>query len=208
MNYSYIKRLSTASLCCLLLFSACEKEEKPIVPDLPVQEEKVVLNLLADYKTRPFFKFSTGEVVSKPTGDNWDIRFDNAQLKINGGNMSNPVRSGNGKGIIIHTAYQNVKEIPNLSELKQDNGREDYALGYRSGGTTWYFLDDNNFYIIYPEKTLFIQTADGKGFVKLQIFSFYRDMPSMKGETYDSMSSRMDYFSFRYQYIEKGQRFH
>lgn len=208
MRIYYLSRLSKAFLCFLLLFCSCKKEDKPKLPTDPIQGEKVVRNLKADYMTKPYFKFSTGEVVKKPGDDNWDICFEHAQLKINGGTMGNPVRTGNAKAIIVHTAYQNIKDIPNLSDLKQDDGRTDFALGYRSGGKTWYYMDENNFYMPYPEKTMFIQTADQKGFVKLQILSFYRDMPKLKGETYESISTRAGFFTFRYQYIEKGQRFH
>lgn len=207
MRVKYFKRLCNGSLVLFMLLGACSKEEKPSIPDKPIQEEKIVRNLKADYATKPFFKFSTGEVVKKIGADNWDICFEHAQLKINGGTMANPVRSGNAKAMIANVPYHTIKDIPSLSGLKQDEGRNDFALGYRSGGKTWYYMDDNMFYTPYSEKTMIIQTADQKGFVKLQILSFYRDMPNLKGETYETLSTRTGYYTFRYQYIEKGQRF-
>ncbi len=207
MNYTNVRGVLFGLIHCIFLFNACSKDNPPLNPTQPVHEEKIIRNLKGDYSTKPFFKFSTGEVVKTPAGDNWDICFEHAQLKINGGTMDNPIRTGDARAVILHTAYLNVKNVPNLGGLRQDVGKEDYALGYRSGGKTWYFMDANYFYIPYPEKTLFFQTADKKGFVKMQILSFYRDMPSMIGENYETMGTRGGYFTFRYQYIEKGQRF-
>lgn len=192
----------------LIFLYSCDKE-KSIDKDslLELQGDKIVKNLQSSYTIVPYFKFSSGEVVENPSGDNWDICFESAQIKINGGNMTQPLRTGNAKGIIINSSYNSIVDIPNRSNLKQDNGKEDYALGYRVGGKSWYYMDDNLFYIPYADKTIFIQSADGKGFVKVQILSYYRDMPNLKGESYKSMETRTGYYTFRYQYIERGQRF-
>lgn len=187
---------------------SCKKEHVPPPLNAPsVNSEKLIRNLFSDFSVSPYFKLSTGEIVSNPQGDNWDLNFQDAQIKINGGNMSNPIRTGNAKGILINAPYSSIKEIPALSNLKQDNGKNEYALGYRSGGQSWYYMDDL-FFMPYTEKTLFVQTADNKGFAKIQILSFYRNMPSLKGETHESMASRTRYYTFRYQYIENGQKFH
>lgn len=199
-------------VCCFtlsfILISSCKKEKVSSPPVDNLKNEIVIKNLKADYSSKPYFKFSTGEVVTNPKDDNWDICFEHAQLKINGGNMGNPIRYGQAKGIIVHSPYQSIKEVPNLSGLLQDNGKTDFALGYRSGGKSWYYTDENMNYLPYPEKTIFMETADQKAFIKLQILSFYRDMPNIKGENYETLASVAAYYTFRYQYIQKGERFH
>jgi len=192
----------------LSAMTACKKSiNGPDLADVPALEEKIVKNIKSAFFHNTYLKLSTGEIVENPELDNWDIAFEHAQIKINGGNMSNPIRTGEAKALLLNVSYEDIKEIPSLGNLKQDNNKDNFALGYRSGGQSWYYLDASLFYIPYDKKVIFVQSADKKGFAKIQVLSFYRDMPNLKGETYDSMSSREGYYTIRYQYIERGQRF-
>lgn len=200
---------------CFLFFTgivslgACKKaQESKIEAQLPVEDHFVYNLTRGVYPNKVYFNFRTGKEVELPQGDNWDMGFDHAQMLINGGDMPNPKREGNAKAAIANVSYADLKEIPNLSILKQDVGKkEDFALGYRNGGKSWYYMTDELFYLPYTNKCVFLQTADGKGFVKMEVISFYRDNPSFKGQSYASLSHREGFYTLRYQYIEKGQRF-
>ncbi|MCW3467329.1 HmuY family protein [Chitinophaga nivalis] len=201
-------RKSSIFLAACLLAMACRKSETAPDSGPPaIAKEQFIKNIESSYSKQVFINFKTGQLTTQPEGTNWDLGFYSAQLKINGGPMTNPVRDGRARAAILPVAYKDLKELPDLNGLKQDIAGEDFALGYRSGGKSWYYMTDEMVYIPYPGKCIFLQTADGEGFVKMEILSYYRDMPSLKGQTYKTLSEREGFITIRYQYIGKNEKF-
>jgi hypothetical protein len=199
---------SSIMLASCLLMAACQKStNQPDTIPATAAKEQFIRNIETSYSKPAYISFKTGTTLEKPEGNNWDMGFTTAQLSINGGPMPNPKRDGKARGAILNVSYKDLKDLPDLNNLKQDISGEDFAFGYRSGGKSWYYMTDEMVYVPYPGKCIFLQTADGKGFVKMEVLSYYRDMPPLKGQNYQTLSEREGFYTIRYQYIEKGQKF-
>lgn len=193
--------LISALSICLISLNACKKEDPNKLPVDPIVTDVTLLNIESSFFTPTYLKLSTGELSTNPKDFLWDICFQHAQLQINGGSRSTPQRLGNAHGQLLHVPYHLVKDIPNLAGLKQDHSGENFALGYRAGGLSWYYTA-NNIYFPYTDKTIFLATADGKGYAKIKILSFYRNMPDLSRADYNSLAETQGYYSLQYQYIE------
>lgn len=203
---SYKPPLLTLLLATFCMLMGCKKDAATAAIQEELLVEKTLFNIESSYFKPMYLKLSTGELSSNPEDFLWDIAFQHAQLQINGGSSSSPPRRGNAKGQLLHVPYHLVKDIPNLSGLKQDHAGEDFALGYRSGGQSWYFTAAN-IYFPYTDKTIFLATADGKGYAKIKILSFYRNMPDLSRADYNSLSELQGYYTLQYQYIEQRSYF-
>lgn len=138
------------------------------------------------------------------TDDSWDIAFRGTVILINGGQASSstePKRTGIGAASIISNSFEQVDVLPDISMFKQDAFGE-YAIPIGSG-MGWYMYNRKH-HVIKPiaGKVLIIKTHDGK-YVKMEIISYYKDCHF----GYNFMSSESRYYTFRYVYQSKGNRF-
>ncbi|CAM1367265.1 HmuY family protein [Tenacibaculum xiamenense] len=217
-----MKQLICAILCTLFLTS-CSEHDKVIPPGLDGNGENVELqtnirieNLdhksgtaVTSWRHIAFFNFEKGILVKEPEGDNWDIGFGLRQLYINGGVSSPDVtRDGNGKGAIIDRNYSTILAKPDVTLLKgDDEENEDWALGEGLGTRSWYVIVNAAIFKPIKNRSFFIETADGKHYVKLRIISPYKDIFDGFDDLDYNTVTGFGHYTFEYQIINKQDNF-
>lgn len=197
MKYNSYTILILLFIILNLLFSSCQKD---VVEAEQHEREHILYG-------NGYLNLRSGKYASSADSGQWDIYID-YQLLINGGDMTDQiVRTGNAKGVLLDISYEDITEIPDV-QLKQDRSEgAGYALGLASGGLSWYYVE-RNLFIPYKNKTIFMQSADGRGFAKIQILGNYGAIYDTRAEAYETLYFLpVTGFTIRYQYIESGQRF-
>lgn len=220
-----MKHLHTARFSILLIaaglvlsLSACD-DSNPVAPEETIElEVETVEDLPADPAIRfgprgpeglgqfTFFSLRDNEVVLAYDTDSradsasteWDIALQGTTIRVNGG-ASGP---GNGAAYVAEAAFEEVTEV-NVNQLGPD---ADDALAIPTGsGNGWYTYNANGNNVIrpIPGRTLVIRTADGDGYAKIRILSYYEGAPD------DPATSDADgrYYTFDYVYQPDGTRF-
>ncbi len=186
------------ALALMITFSACD-DSNPVDPDEPVElEVQTVEDLPADPATqigpsgRPqglnqytFFSLRDGEIVvahdAEERADSnstaWDLAFQSTTIRVNGGS-SGP---GDGAAYVAEAAFQEVTEV-DLDRLQPD-GDEQLAIPTGSGNG-WYNYNANgqNYIRPIPGRTLVVRTADGNGYAKIRIQSYYKGAPELPAD--------------------------
>lgn len=198
---------------CLFIFSSCKDDKEDIKPEpLKVETAK---NVIADpIQIDPatgmpkgttgkftFYNLSEGKIIANTdsASTKWDIGFRGTSIIVNGGK----IRVGEGGAYIFEGLFDELKEIPQTQIFKQDNTPTDLAITTGSG-KGWYNYDQAT-NIINPiaGKILVIRTADGKGFAKIEIVSYYKNTPT------DPTKSPIEdtrYYTFRYVVQKDGSK--
>ena len=220
MNRLYTARFSIILLAVglVLSLSACD-DSNPVGPEETVElEVQTVEDLPADPATnivngRPtginqfvFFSLRDGEVVLAHDAENradsasaaWDIALQGTTIRVNGG-TSGP---GEGAAYVAEAAFEEVTE----ADVDQFGTDASDALAIPTGsGNGWYNYNANGNHVVrpIPGRTLVVRTADGEGYAKIRIVSYYEGAPEDPASS--DASSR--YYTFDYVYQPDGTRF-
>jgi len=208
-----LNRIASFALATVLLItlSACD-DSNPAAPEEPVElDTQTVEDLPADPTVtvgengRPqglnqytFFSLRDNEIVlesgTEARADSnstaWDIALQGTTIRINGG-ASGP---GNGAAYVAEAAFENVVEV-DTDRLQPDT---DEALAIPTGsGNGWYNYNSNgqNFIRPIPGRTIVVRTADGEGYAKIRIQSYYEGAPELPADR-EAHPSR--YYTFDY----------
>ncbi|PEN07736.1 hypothetical protein CRI93_07060 [Longimonas halophila] len=208
-----LNRIASFALATLLLItlSACD-DSNPAAPEEPVElDTQTVEDLPADPTVtvgengRPqglnqytFFSLRDNEIVlesgTEARADSnstaWDIALQGTTIRINGG-TSGP---GNGAAYVAEAAFENVVEVD--TERLQPDTEEALAIPTGSGNG-WYNYNANgqNYVRPIPGRTLVVRTADGDGYAKIRIQSYYEGAPELPA---DRQAHPSRYYTFDY----------
>ncbi|WP_022835677.1 HmuY family protein [Salisaeta longa] len=199
------------ALALLLLVSACDSSS-PVSSEEDVNlSVQTVQDLPADPATqigpngRPrglnqytFYSLREGDLVLAHDAENradsastqWDIALQATTIRINGGS-SGP---GNGAAYVAEAAFQEVSSV-DVSRLAADT---DAQLAIPTGsGNGWYNYNANgqNYIRPIPGRTIVVRTADGEGYAKIRILSYYKGNPELPTDR-EAHPSR--YYTFDY----------
>lgn len=207
-------RLTTLVLSAALLITlgACGDDTNPAAPEEPVElEVQTVEDLPADPTVtvgdngRPqglnqytFYSLRNGEVVLESGAEvradsnstAWDIALQGTTIRINSG-TSGP---GDGAAYVAEAAFEDVIEVD--TERLQPDTEEALAIPTGSGNG-WYNYNSNgqNYIRPIPGRTIVVRTADGDGYAKLRIQSYYEGAPELPADR-EAHPSR--YYTFDY----------
>ncbi len=210
-----LTRLTTLILSAALLItlSACDDDSNPAGPEEPVElEVQTVEDVPADPTVtigdngRPqglnqhtFFSLRDGEIVVESGAEvradsnstAWDIALQSTTIRVNGG-TSGP---GNGAAYVAEAAFEDVTEV-NTDQLESDT---EEALAIPTGsGNGWYNYNSNgqNYIRPIPGRTIVVRTADGEGYAKIRVQSYYEGAPDLPIDNREEHPSR--YYTFDY----------
>ena len=139
----------------------------------------------------------------------WDLGFRGTDIIVNGGS-SGP---GQAQAAVLVNTFAEVNSVPTTTELLTDgtgtcsNGVSRAICG--GSGNGWYTytpLANSQGGIILPTagRTIAVRTADGKGYAKVQIRSYYQNSPEPAAIT-EATPAR--YFTFQYVLNPTGRSF-
>lgn len=201
-----------AGLALLMVtLSACD-DGNPAGPDEPIELETITVeDLPADPATqigedgRPeglnqytFFSLRDNEIVlahdAEERADSnstaWDLAFQATTIRVNGG-ASGP---GDGAAYVAEAAFEEVAEV-DVSALQPDT-EEQLAIPTGSGNGWYnYNANDQNFIRPIPGRTIVVRTADGEGYAKIRILSYYQGNPELPADREEHPAR---YYTFDY----------
>lgn len=215
-----ISRLLTflSAFALIAALGACDDANPVDTGEDPELEVQTVEDLPADPlvstgEGRPegtgkytFFSLRDGEIVLRHDASNradsasaeWDLAFQSTTIRVNGG-TSGP---GEGAAYVAEAAFEEVTEVE-TDRLQSDT---EEALAIPTGsGNGWYNYNANDNRIVrpIPGRTLVVRTADGDGYAKIRIVSYYEGAPEDPASS--DASSR--HYTFDYVYQPEGARF-
>lgn len=218
-NPSISRLLSLFGACVLIVaLSACDDANPVDARDNPDLEVQTVEDLPADPlvstgEGRPqgtgkytFFTLRDDEVVLRydessradSASTEWDLAFQSTTIRVNGG-VSGP---GEGAAYVAEAPFEEVTEV-DVDRLQSDT---EQALAIPTGsGNGWYNYSGppNHLITPIPGRTLVIRTADGDGYAKIRIVSYYEGAP----EDPASSDAASRHYTFDYVYQPEGTRF-
>lgn len=183
----------------LITLSACDDSSNPAAPEAPVDlGVQTFEDIPADPTVRigengrpqglnqyTFVSLRDGEVVlesgvearADSNSTAWDIALQGTTIRINGG-TSGP---GAGAAYVAEAAFENVVEVD--TERLQPDTEEALAISGGSGNG-WYSYNANgaNYVRPVPGRTIVVRTADGDGYAKLRIQSYYEGAPELPAD--------------------------
>lgn len=212
-----MKNLLSTSLLALFLtvgLAACDSSD-PVGADDPVELETILVeDLAADPATqigpdgRPtgtgeytFYSLRDGAVVEDSASAEWDIAVQATNVLINGG-TSGP---GDGAGYVAQGAFEEVAAVDAERLAVDDAAAGQYAIP-QGDGNGWYNYNagGENYIRPVPGRTIVVRTADGAGYAKIRVLSYYRGNPELPADR-EAHPSR--YYTFEYVYQAEGTRF-
>jgi len=220
MKYLHTARFSIVLLAVglVLSLSACD-DSNPVGPEETVDlEVQTVEDLPADPAVRigprgpeglgqfAFFSLRDDDIVlaydAESRADSastaWDIALQGTTIRVNGG-VSGP---GDGAAYVAEAAFEEVTEV-DVDRLEAD---ADDALAIPTGsGNGWYTYNANGNNVVrpIPGRTLVIRTADGDGYAKIRIVSYYEGAPDDPAAS----DAEFRHYTFDYVYQPDGTRF-
>ena len=147
----------------------------------------------------------------------WDIGFQGSTIIVNGG-ASGP---GQGGAVILEEAFDDVAAVPAGTAFRVD-GTADCPSVTTPGGTFpgrplavctgsgngWYtyvpFQTGGGYLTPTPGRTILVRTADGEGYAKVRIESYYQGAPDPATITFTSPAR---YYTFEYVLNASGRSF-
>lgn len=219
-----IRSFAILSLAALSLsLSACDSTEEGPIDEPVALDVQTATNVAADPTTGrnpttgapiatgrwALYSLRTNSVVlassetdrSDSTTTAWDIGFRGTDIIVNGG-TSGP---GQGQAVVLPNTFAEVTEVPPGTTFRTDGAAASMCsnniLRAICGGTApantqgWYTYDSAN-NLINPTagRTILVRTADGAGYAKIQIKSYYQNAPATPNPTADA--SRYYTFDF------------
>ena len=188
MKQSLLLFLSIA----LVAFSSCKKDED--ILNVPT-EVQMVRNLDAtSADTFTLFNFATNSIVpvAEMETSAWDIGFKSTTIIVNGG----AIRTGDAAATMYTGIFDEITEVPEDAVFKQDESETDLAIPTGSGNG-WYTYDMAIHGVIPTAgKFILVRTAANK-YVKMEILSYYKDMPTDIG--YQNPNRAFYHFRFVHQ---------
>jgi hypothetical protein len=183
-----------------LTFSACDTTDPVDPPNLDVQTATNVYAPVAAAPPGPpvppsgpfkLYSLRTNSVVANAdsASTSWDLGFRNTDIIVNGG-TSGP---GQGQAVVISAAFADVTAVPTGTVFRTDGDAaatcSNNVLRAICGGSApantqgWYTYTGappNGTNLILPTagRTILVRTADGAGYAKVQIRSYYQNAPA------------------------------
>ena len=202
------------ALILLLSLAACDAGD-PVGTDDSVKLEAVLVeDLPADPATqigpdgRPtgtgaytFYSLREGRVIEDSASTAWDIAVQTTNVLVNGG-TSGP---GSGAGYVAEGAFEEIAEVDTERLAVDDADAGQYAI-LQGSNNGWYSYNTGgeNYIRPVPGRTLIVRTADGEGYAKLRILSYYQGNPELPADR-EAHPSR--YYTFEYVYQPSGTSF-
>lgn len=201
-------RLALVALCIGPFLMSCESEDDAPAPAL---EEKTYSNLFAPadpgqpgqpatgYEPWRYFSLRTGQLLTNADSNStdWDLAFKSTTIRTNSG-ISGP---GEGRALVVVSAFEEVLEAPADTELRSDVATNNYAI-LTGSGNGWYNYNPANMVISpIPGRTIVVKLGDGSGYAKVSITSYYQNAPTSPTGTEPSR-----YYTFRYVVNTDGTR--
>jgi hypothetical protein len=223
-----LRSLLPLALAVSLALAACDSssDDGTDATDEPLQVQTVT-DLPADPPTgantgRPtstgrytLFSLRTGEVVVASGDDvradsastDWDIGFQSTNVIINGG-TSGP---GDGGALVVEDTFESVTEAPADDQFRVDGsatcGDDATARAIcpvSESDNGWHTYNrQTNVVTPTPGRTLVVRTADGEGYAKIRILSYYEGNPA------DPSQAPLEdarYYTFEYVVQTDGSR--
>ena len=202
----------------VLSLSACD-DSGPVGPGETIElEVQTVEDLPADPATRigprgpeglgqyVFFSLRDNEIVLAHDAENradsasteWDIALQGTTIRVNSG-TSGP---GDGAAYVAEAAFEEVTEV-DVDQLEPDASD---ALAIPTGsGNGWYNYNANGNNVVrpIPGRTIVVRTADGDGYAKIRIVSYYEGAPSDPAAS----DAESRHYTFDYVYQPDGTSF-
>ena len=138
---------------------------------------------------------------------NWDIGFNGTAIIVNGG-TSGPGRS---QAVVVAQPFSSVTAVPAGTTFRTDGSTTDCgthqprAICEGSNNPNGFYLYDqpNNLILPIAGRTILVRTADGAGYAKVQIRSYYQNAPAAPVATTDQER----YYTFDYVLNPSGTSF-
>jgi len=143
-----------------------------------------------------FYSLRENREVDDSTSTDWDVGFQSTNIIVNGG-TSGP---GSGAGYVAEQGFEDVATADADDLIVDDADAGTFAVPPGSGNG-WYTYNSGgqNYVRPIPGRTIVVRTADGNGFAKIRILSYYQgnpDIPIDPPEDRDQHPSR--YYTFEY----------
>ncbi|MCU0429669.1 MAG: HmuY family protein [Cytophagaceae bacterium] len=193
--YSLWIGMAISTLC-----TACKKKTEEEADIVPAKQSVVIKNLDADAANKnryTFFNLLTGDTIARSDSatSNWHLALKGTSILVNGGTS--------GPGSVAAAVYTGLyDELINLPELEFRSDGASPAIPPGSGkGWYTYSGPPSHLIIPIPGKMLLLKWGTTT-YAKLEILSYYKDMPSAP-----TASSVSRYYSFRYVLSDNQGRF-
>lgn len=173
-----------------VLFVSCDDDaaDDAPAPILPVIEVNDLVTLADSVdrtvdppetvEVRPYTYYSlrTNQELTNADSNstNWDVAFKGTTIRINNG-ISGP---GQGLAVVIEDAFENVVEAPADNQMHSDSSTVDYAIPTGSDNGWYNYNFVTNVISPLPGRTIVVKLADGSGYAKIRIRSYYRGAPA------------------------------
>ncbi len=207
-----------------LTLSACDSADPVVQQNLQV---RTASNIFAPLSAQPpgppqppsgpykLYSLRTNSVVANVDSAStaWDIGFRATDIIVNGG-TSGP---GMGQAVVVSVPFADLTAVPSGTAFRTDGTEtcgtrpsraicEGTAPANAFGFYTYTPFPSNQGGIILPTpgRTILIRTADGQGYAKVQVQSYYQNAPA-EATIVETTPAR--YYSFRYVINPAGRDF-
>ena len=188
-----------------LLFTACDDSNNS-GPDNFTGEFLTATDIQAGQDGFTFFNLRTGQVVADSNSTDWDLGFKDAGFEIFIITNSGTRGPGEGGGILLDVAYDDIAEVPADEDFVVESAAS-YAINPAPDGWWIYtatFLEPNHAVLPKTPHTILVRNADGDSYAKIEILSYYEGNPATTTPGFANLQTRPSsgYFTFKYEVID------
>lgn len=193
-----------------LLIQACGDSNSNEKQNTFTGEFETAADIQAGTLGYTFFNLRTGSVVADSNSTNWDLGFKDAGFEIFIITNSGSRGPGEGGGILLDVAFDEVTEIPSDDQFTVETSSS-YAIN--PAPTTdqlsgWWiytatFMEPNHAVLPKTPHTILVRNADGNSYSKVEIQSYYQGNPNLFLPQFADPQNRpaSGYFTFKYEVI-------
>jgi len=187
-----------------LLFTACDDNNNN-GPSNFSGEFVTATDIQAGENGFTFFNLRSGAVVADSNSTNWDLGFKDAGLEIFIITNSGSRGPGDGGGILLDVAFNDVSEVPADEDFVVETDSR-FSIDPNPGGWWIYTATSQQpLHAVLPKTphTILVRNADGNSYSKIEILSYYQGNPDTSTPDFANFQTRpiSGYFSFNYEVI-------